>query len=102
MIGDKQCNFVSLYRSPSQDQDEFDSISKNLEITLDKHALNNPFMPVVIGDLNAKSKNWYPSDRTTYEGNIIETITSHVGLHHLIHDPTQIIIMYRFDLYFST
>ena len=81
MIGDKQCNFVALYRSPSQDQDEFDSFSKNLEITLDKLALNNPFMLVVIGDLNAKSKNWHPSDRTTYEGNIIETITSHFGLH---------------------
>ena len=90
MIGDKQCNFV-LYISPIQNQDEFDSFSKNLEITLDKLALNNPFMLVVIGDLNAKSKNWYPSDRTTYEGNIIETITSHFGLHQLIHDPTHIL-----------
>ena len=25
IIGDKQCNFVALSRSPSQDQDEFDS-----------------------------------------------------------------------------
>ena len=91
MIGDKQCNFVALYRSPSQDQDEFDSFSKNLEITLDKLALNNPFMLVVIGDLNAKSKNWFLLDRTTYEGNIIEIITSHFGLHQLIHDPMHIL-----------
>ena len=28
MIGDKQFNFVALYRSPSQKQDEFDSFSK--------------------------------------------------------------------------
>ena len=91
MICDKQRNFVALYRSPSQDQGEFDSFLKNLEITLDKLALNNPFMLVVIGDLNAKSKNWHPSDRTTYEGNIIETITSHFGLHQLIHDPTHIL-----------
>ena len=60
MIGDKQCNFVALYRSPSQDQDEFDSFSKNLEITLDKLALNNTFMLAVIGNLNAKSRNWHP------------------------------------------
>ena len=77
MIGDNQCNFVALYRSPSQDQDYFDSFSKSLEITLD----NNPFMLEEVGDLNAKSKYWYPSDRTTYEGNIFETITSHFGLH---------------------
>ena len=48
-------------------------------------------MLVVIADLNAKSQNWYPLDRTTYEGNIIETITSHFGLHQLIHDPTHIL-----------
>ena len=77
--------------SPSQNQDEFDSFSKNLEITLVKLALNNPFMLVVIGDLNTKSKPWYPLDRATYDGNIMETITSHFGLHQLIHDPTHIL-----------
>ena len=91
LIGDKQCIFVALNRSTSQDQDELDSFSKNLEINLDKRALNNPFILVVTGDLTAKSKNWHPSDRTTYEGNIIETITSHFGLHQLIHDPTHIL-----------
>ena len=91
MIGDKQCNFVALYGSPSQNQDEFDSFSENLEITLDKLALNNHFMLVAIRDLNAKSKNWYPLDRTTYEGNVIESITSNFGLHQLIHDPTHIL-----------
>ena len=43
-------------------------------------------MLVVIGDLNAKSKNWYPLDTTTYESNAIKTITSHFGLHELIYD----------------
>ena len=62
MIGDKQCNFVVLYRLPCQKQDELDSFSKNLEIILDKFALNNPFMLLVIADLNAKSKNWYALD----------------------------------------
>ena len=70
MIGDKQCNFVALYRSPSENQDEFESFSQNLKITLDKLALDNLFMLVVIGDLNANSKNWYPLDRTTYKGKI--------------------------------
>ena len=39
---------------PVKTQNEFDSFSQNLEITLDKLVLNNPFMLVVIGDLNAK------------------------------------------------
>ena len=43
MIGDKQCNFVALYRSPSQKNliNESDFFSKNLEITVDKLVLNN-------------------------------------------------------------
>ena len=41
-------------------------------------------MPEVIGELNRKSKNWYPADRRTYEGSRIESIPSHLGLHHLI------------------
>ena len=78
MISHKQCNYVALYRSHSQNQDEFDFFSKKSEITLDKLAFNNPPVLVVIGDFNAKSKIWYPSKQATYEGNII---TSHFGLH---------------------
>lgn len=54
-----------------------------------KLTLGNLFLLVVIGDLNAKS-NCYSSDKTTYEGNKIETITSHFNLHQLIKEPTNI------------
>ena len=30
-IGDKFCNFISLYRSSSQTQDEFEKFSENFE-----------------------------------------------------------------------
>ena len=33
-IGKKLCNFVALYRSPSQSQDEFETLAKNLELNL--------------------------------------------------------------------
>ena len=89
MIGNKQCQFIALQSSPSQNQDESDSISKNVKNALNKLALDNPFMLVFIGDLTAKSKSWYPLDGTTYEGNVIETIiTSYFGLHQLIHEFT--------------
>ena len=35
MVDDKTCNFVVLYRSPSQSQDEFETFSDNSEMTLD-------------------------------------------------------------------
>ena len=41
-VGDKICNFVVLYRSPIQSQDEFET-SDNIEMTLDILAQKNPF-----------------------------------------------------------
>ena len=50
-IGDKVCNFISLYRSTNQSLDEFETFADNLELNLDTIVLNNPFLIVLIGDL---------------------------------------------------
>ena len=57
MVGDKLCNFITLYRSPSQSQDQFKSFKKNLELNLESAAQNNPFLVVLLGDFNAKLSN---------------------------------------------
>ena len=90
-IGDKTCNFVVLYRSPSQSQAVFESFRENFERTLDNLAQNNPFLLVAIGDINAKSTNWCANDRTSSEGNKIEHITSQFGLSQIINEPTHIL-----------
>ena len=56
-VGDKIYNFVVLYRSPSQSQDEFETFSDNFEMNLDIMAQKNPFLMTVIRDFNTKSKN---------------------------------------------
>ena len=86
-IGDKTCNFVVLYGSPSQSQDVFESFCENVEITLDNLAQNNLFLLVAVGDFNAKSTNWCANDRTIFEGNKIEHITSQFGLGQIINEP---------------
>ena len=50
----KICNFISLNRSPSQSQDEYEKFIDNLELSLETLCQNNPFIIVLIGDLNAK------------------------------------------------
>ena len=55
-VGDKTCNFVVLYRSPSQSQDEFETFSDNFEITLDILAQKDPFLMTTAGNFHAKSK----------------------------------------------
>ena len=90
-VGDKTCKFVVLYRSPSQSQDEFETFSDNFEMTLDILAQKNPFLMTTIEDFNAKSKNWYSQDKTSFEGKTIESITAQFGLYQLINEPTHLL-----------
>ena len=48
------CNFVGLYRSPSQTKDEFENFIKNLELNLEHIANKSPFLIVVLGDFKAR------------------------------------------------
>ena len=61
MFLNKLCNFISLYISPSQSSDDFD----NLDLTLEALTQKNPFLTVIIGEINAKFNKWYSSDKTT-------------------------------------
>ena len=90
-IGDKLCNFISLYRSLSRSQDEFEKFSENLERNLDRLFQNNLFLVVVIGDFNVKSSNRYYHDKSSSEGNAVDTITKQYGLHQVIKEPAHIL-----------
>ena len=79
MIGDKFCNFIALYRSPSQSQDLFKFFKENLELNLEFAAQNNPFLVVLLSDLNVKSCNWCKNDITATAA--IENISSQFGLY---------------------
>ena len=90
-IGGKLCRFVSLYCSPSQSQDDFESFANNFELNIDTATANNTFLTVVLGDFNAKSNLWFKGDKTTYEASKIDGITSTFGLQQIIIEPTHII-----------
>ena len=53
-IGDKSCNFIALYRSPSKSQDDFETFFDNFEMTLETLAEKGSFLTTIIGDFNAK------------------------------------------------
>ena len=61
-IKDKLCNFITLYRSPNQCQDDFESFISNIELNLDSIMANNPFLTVILGEFNAKSSLLYNND----------------------------------------
>ena len=85
MIRNKICNFITLYRSSSQNQED------NLEMKLETLEQRNPFLMVIIDDFNAKSKHWCSQDSTNFKGIIIENVTSQFGLSQIIKEPTHIL-----------
>ena len=80
---------ICLYRSPSQTSDEFESFLKKL--TLDKIHEDNPFMISVLGDFNAKSNNWHKNDITSYEGSMVDPVTSNYEPTHTLNFPSSCI-----------
>ena len=90
-FGDKLCNFISLYHSPSQSLDVFEKFPDNVEFSLDKITNKNPYLKFILGDCNTKLSNWYKHDTITYEGSKVDAITSKFGLKQLIQESTHIL-----------
>ena len=103
-IGNKVCHFIHLYRSPSETQDEFQTFKSNLKLNLDALLCGNPFLTVMIGDFNAKSKDWCSIDITSFEGSELDFLTSQFGLSQIIKEPTHILDNSRscIDLIFTS
>ena len=76
IIRSKLCNFVALYTSPSQSQDDFATFSDNFEMTLDLDSKKNSFLLVVLDDFNAKLSQWHDKDSSTSDGISLKRITS--------------------------
>ena len=76
MFSNKLCNFISLYRSPSQSSDEFENFVYNLDLTLEALAQKNLFLTVIIGDVNVKFNKWCSSNKTTPEEDKLVNLTS--------------------------
>ena len=87
-ICNKTCNFVSLYRSPSQTKDEFENFIKNLEINLEHIANKRPFL---LGDFNTRMQGRYQNNITTFEGCKINVATSQFGLSQIVKELTHIL-----------
>ena len=57
-ISNKKGYVATLYRSPSQTSDEFDSFISHLEKLLINITSSDPHFVILLGDFNAKSKSW--------------------------------------------
>ena len=90
-FNNKKLLFSTLYRSPSQSTEDFESFLENFEQVLLQMNNRDPFLTSVLGDFNAKSSNWWSGDNTSHEGLQIDSLTSFYGLHQIISEPTHIL-----------
>ena len=62
-----------------------------LKLNLDALLCGNLFLTVMIGDFNAKFKDWCSIDITSFEGSELDFLTSQFGLSQIIKEPTHIL-----------
>ena len=90
-INNKRGYVVSMYCSPSQTSNDFNSFTTNLEkIVVNISSANSHFI-LMIGDFNAKSSNWPSNDTTTAEGAQLDYLISLYGMKQVITEPTHIL-----------
>ena len=78
-----------VYRPPSSSSGDIDDFAQSIELSLDKIALDRSDVAVV-GDFNATSPSWLPSDDYNSAGRALEPVFLQLGLHQCISFPTHL------------
>jgi len=86
--GGKKLVLCLLYRSPSQDSDEFSVFKQKWEETLSNINNISPTISIFIGDFNARNSDWWTGDVTNTQGVDIAELSSQYSLYQLIDEPT--------------
>ena len=86
----KKIIISSLYRSPSQNSEEFESFLTNFEHLLSDINARKPSVSVILGDFNARSTSWWSSDIDSLEGSKLFSLSTLNGFHQIISEPTHV------------
>ena len=89
-VNNERCFLTCLYRSPNQNQEQFESFCKNLIDVLSGINNQQPTCSILVGDFNAKWSKWYSSDKDRKAGQGINTFTTTSGYTQMIGQPTHI------------
>ena len=82
---------ITLYRSPSQNQSEFEHFLLSLKNLLRNVRSKDPAFTILLGDFNARSKSWWVHNVTNNKGTETESISLLYGFSQLISEPTHIL-----------
>ena len=80
----KKVIISSLFPSPSQNSEEFESFLTNFEHLLSDINARKPSVSVILGDFNARSTSWWSSDIDSLEGSKLFLFSTLNGFHQII------------------
>ena len=86
--------FTSIYRSPSQNKDQYDEFCSRLYMLMSNINDKKALAFTIIGHFNARSKKWCSQDITNSQGSIADTLTSTSTYYQLINLPTYIFFFF--------
>ena len=89
-ISRKKIFVINLYRSPSQNSEQFEMFINNLQRVLDNIRNERPHCILFTGDFNCRSSQWWAEDIENPEGAALDEFIETNGLHQLIDEPTNI------------
>ena len=87
-LENEKCFPTCSYRSPSQNQHEFENFFTNVYTLMDYINNELPTCSVLTGDFNSRYSKWSSNDITNANGRAHDTLTSSVGYKQIINDPT--------------
>ena len=79
-----------IYRSPSQNNSEFDLFLSNFEKLLSDVSKRKPSLSVITGDFNVRSTSWWLKDINTTERSKLFSVTSSNGFSQLTKELSHI------------
>ena len=80
-----------LVRVLTENHEELENFSSNLDLLLSKINDNHPTCPILIGDFNAKSSKWCNSDKNNRAVMEFDNISTSAGYSQLINKPTHFV-----------
>ena len=89
-IARKKIFFITVYRSPSQNSEQFEHFIASLQMTLNQLQGERPHTLIITGDFNCRSSQWWAADVESPEGTALDEIIETNNLSQLIDEPTNI------------
>ena len=80
----------TMYRSPSQNSEQFEAFIDSLQRTVNKMKAESQHCIIFTGDLNCRSSMWWTEDIEQPEGTALDELLETNGLYQLIEERTNI------------